>query len=80
LRQDGFEIDGEACVALRVRDDCRCSGPTAGVDTQITSTVSRSSRNGWMSLIFGDAGIVWDGGRDRDRTCDPLDVNEVLSR
>jgi hypothetical protein len=20
------------------------------------------------------------GGRDRDRTCDPLDVNEVLSR
>ena len=21
-----------------------------------------------------------DGGRDRDRTCDPLDVNEVLSR
>jgi hypothetical protein len=23
---------------------------------------------------------TWDGGRDRDRTCDPLDVNEVLSR
>jgi hypothetical protein len=23
---------------------------------------------------------AWDGGRDRDRTCDPLDVNEVLSR
>jgi hypothetical protein len=22
----------------------------------------------------------WNGGRDRDRTCDPLDVNEVLSR
>jgi hypothetical protein len=26
----------------------------------------------------GLAGL--DGGRDRDRTCDPLDVNEVLSR
>jgi hypothetical protein len=24
--------------------------------------------------------IGLDGGRDRDRTCDPLDVNEVLSR
>jgi hypothetical protein len=24
--------------------------------------------------------IMLDGGRDRDRTCDPLDVNEVLSR
>jgi hypothetical protein len=23
---------------------------------------------------------VRNGGRDRDRTCDPLDVNEVLSR
>ena len=24
---------------------------------------------------------AWEnGGRDRDRTCDPLDVNEVLSR
>ena len=22
----------------------------------------------------------YNGGRDRDRTCDPLDVNEVLSR
>jgi hypothetical protein len=31
-------------------------------------------------VIVGDAGIVGDGGRDRDRTCDPLDVNEVLSR
>jgi hypothetical protein len=24
--------------------------------------------------------LAMDGGRDRDRTCDPLDVNEVLSR
>jgi hypothetical protein len=28
--------------------------------------------------ICGLVGL--DGGRDRDRTCDPLDVNEVLSR
>jgi hypothetical protein len=28
---------------------------------------------------FGGLGGL-DGGRDRDRTCDPLDVNEVLSR
>jgi hypothetical protein len=26
------------------------------------------------------AGRTKNGGRDRDRTCDPLDVNEVLSR
>ena len=24
--------------------------------------------------------VKLDGGRDRDLTCDPLDVNEVLSR
>ncbi len=23
---------------------------------------------------------VWNGGRDKDRTCDPYDVNVVLSR
>src|SRR5437764_15220672 len=28
---------------------------------------------------FGGSGRLG-GGRDRDRTCDPLDVNEVLSR
>src|SRR5882724_463809 len=27
-----------------------------------------------------DSPTAADGGRDRDRTCDPLDVNEVLSR
>ena len=30
-----------------------------------------------LTLRFGWTG---NGGRDRDRTCDPLDVNEVLSR
>jgi hypothetical protein len=30
------------------------------------------------SLLIGM--VDWNGGRDRDRTCDPLDVNEVLSR
>jgi hypothetical protein len=31
-----------------------------------------------MIRIRGLVGLG--GGRDRDRTCDPLDVNEVLSR
>jgi hypothetical protein len=32
-----------------------------------------------MAACVGfDKGL--NGGRDRDRTCDPLDVNEVLSR
>jgi hypothetical protein len=38
-------------------------------------------RNGLFLVgpeICGSLGL--DGGRDRDRTCDPLDVNEVLSR
>ena len=36
-------------------------------------------RNGLSGVgiwICGSVGL--DGGRDRDRTCDPLDVNEVL--
>jgi hypothetical protein len=40
---------------------------------------------GGMTLALPLATSRWpkslmDGGRDRDRTCDPLDVNEVLSR
>ena len=38
-------------------------------------------RNGPFSIDDGFRGSGrLDGGRDRDRTCDPLDVNEVLSR
>ena len=38
-------------------------------------------RNGLSGVGAGICGFVGlDGGRDRDRTCDPLDVNEVLSR
>jgi hypothetical protein len=38
-------------------------------------------RNGLFSIDDGLRGSGrLDGGRDRDRTCDPLDVNEVLSR
>jgi hypothetical protein len=38
-------------------------------------------RNGLFSIDDGFRGSGrLDGGRDRDRTCDPLDVNEVLSR
>jgi hypothetical protein len=36
-------------------------------------------RNGLFSIDDGFRGSRrLDGGRDRDRTCDPLDVNEVL--
>jgi hypothetical protein len=38
-------------------------------------------RNGLFSNHDSFRGLArLDGGRDRDRTCDPLDVNEVLSR
>jgi hypothetical protein len=39
------------------------------------------NRNGPFAVdddFYGSGRL--DGGRDRDRTCDPLDVNEVLSR
>jgi hypothetical protein len=36
-------------------------------------------RNGRSTVGAGTCGFLGlDGGRDRDRTCDPLDVNEVL--
>lgn len=38
---------------------------------------SRAEPRRAMSLFFRRK---WDGGRDRDRTCDPYDVNVVLSR
>jgi hypothetical protein len=38
-------------------------------------------RNGRFFVGLEICGLVGlNGGRDRDRTCDPLDVNEVLSR
>jgi hypothetical protein len=38
-------------------------------------------RNGLFGFGWEICGLEGlDGGRDRDRTCDPLDVNEVLSR
>src|SRR5438045_92880 len=33
----------------------------------------------WLCCPFDDF-MWWDGGRDRDRPCDPRDVNEVLAR
>ena len=41
--------------------------------------VKNPRRNGLFSIDDGFRGSGrLDGGRDRDRTCDPLDVNEVL--
>ena len=38
-------------------------------------------RNGLFAVADETRGLGGlGGGRDRDRTCDPLDVNEVLSR
>ena len=43
--------------------------------------VKNPRRNGLFAGDVEICGLVGlDGGRDRDRTCDPLDVNEVLSR
>jgi hypothetical protein len=41
--------------------------------------VRNPRRNGLFAMDDGFRGSGrLDGGRDRDRTCDPLDVNEVL--
>src|SRR5712672_1179126 len=42
--------------------------------------VKNPRRNGLFAVDVEICGFGrLDGGRDRDRTCDPLDVNEVLS-
>jgi hypothetical protein len=49
-----------------------------------TETKPKSKSPHWAGVMhtwvheFDSYGLG--GGRDRDRTCDPLDVNEVLSR
>jgi hypothetical protein len=60
--------------SLRDRNGSR--RPEKGTDTDENPRKTGLSRVGVG--ICGFAGL--DGGRDRDRTCDPLDVNEVLSR
>jgi hypothetical protein len=48
---------------------------------QRNNTGENPRRNGRFAIEEGFSGLEGlDGGRDRDRTCDPLDVNEVLSR
>jgi hypothetical protein len=51
-------------------------------ETKTAATDRRNPRTNGLSgvdlEICGSEGLG--GGRDRDRTCDPLDVNEVLSR
>ena len=60
----------------------KSAGETAkshGRPKERNDTGENPHRNGlfWLGLeICGLVGL--DGGRDRDRTCDPLDVNEVL--
>jgi hypothetical protein len=68
---------------------CRDGRPKSGLESASFTRDRRSEtipgknprRNGLFLCgpkNYGLAGL--DGGRDRDRTCDPLDVNEVLSR
>jgi hypothetical protein len=51
-------------------------------ETGNSKTGVKNPRRNGLFLIgdgFRSSGRLG-GGRDRDRTCDPLDVNEVLSR
>jgi hypothetical protein len=48
---------------------------------QRNNTGENPRRNGLFPIDDDSGGLGGlAGGRDRDRTCDPLDVNEVLSR
>jgi len=52
-----------------------------GINVAICTRLHHSATNFRDSRISERyLGTRVDGGRDRDRTCDPLDVNEVLSR
>jgi hypothetical protein len=56
--------------------------PLISAETGNLKIGARNPRRNGLFLIddsFRSSGRL-DGGRDRDRTCDPLDVNEVLSR
>jgi hypothetical protein len=56
--------------------------PLLAAETGNSKTGVKNPRRNGLFLIgdgFRSSGRLG-GGRDRDRTCDPLDVNEVLSR
>jgi hypothetical protein len=61
---------------MGLRDRRRHRRPKERNDTG--ENPQRNGLSGVGLVISGSVGL--DGGRDRDRTCDPLDVNEVLSR
>jgi hypothetical protein len=67
---------------------CRDRGPKSGLETakcrqrpaERNDTGKNPRRTGLFLCGSKNCGLAGlDGGRDRDRTCDPLDVNEVLS-
>jgi hypothetical protein len=66
--------DGRLKIGLRDRKGHR--RPKERNDTG--ENPHRNGLSGVSVWICGFVGLG--GGRDRDRTCDPLDVNEVLSR
>ena len=56
--------------------------PLLSAETGNSKIEGKNPRRNGLFLIgdgFRGSGRLV-GGRDRDRTCDPLDVNEVLSR
>jgi hypothetical protein len=68
---------------------CRDGAPKAGAKMRGRPQRPKSKnlmtenarRNAPFGVVPETCGLRrLDGGRDRDRTCDPLDVNEVLSR
>ena len=63
-----------AKIGLRDREDLRRPN-------ERTIPAKIPAETAYLESAYGFCGFVGlDGGRDRDRTCDPLDVNEVLSR
>ena len=58
---------------------CLFTGVAVSRQPKKAATIPAETAHTGLGLGLGN--YDWqDGGRDRDRTCDPLDVNEVLSR
>jgi hypothetical protein len=60
----------------------RSRRPRASLETKTADNTGENPRRNGLLAVDDDfrGSVGLDGGRDRDRTCDPLDVNEVLSR
>ena len=66
--ETGSQKSAQKCAKIPRDEKARMAGDNPGQNGLFRDAAE----------IRGLEGV--DGGRDRDRTCDPLDVNEVLSR